>query len=149
MDTPAVPSRLLPFPPSSKEEIQEALLRAGNNAPGADEIPSSIIKLAWPLIEDHIYSLFSGYISLGHDRKCFRHASIYMRQKLNKSDLSSLRSYRPIKLLSVLGKGLERLLSKRISWIFTRYKLLTSQQFGALPCRSVTHLTTCLTHDAE
>ena len=72
-----------------------------------------------------------------------------MLQKPNKSDLSSPRSYRPIALLSVMGKGLERLLAKRLAWISIHYKLLANQQFGALPCRSVVDLTSCLTHDIE
>lgn len=61
----------------------------------------------------------------------------------------SPRSYQPVALLSVLGKGLERLMSKRMSWISIKYEVLTRQQFGALPLRSSTDLTTCLTHDVE
>ncbi|KAI0992026.1 hypothetical protein K3495_g16160, partial [Podosphaera aphanis] len=72
-----------------------------------------------------------------------------MIQKPNKPDLSSPRAYRPIALLSVLGKGLERLLAKRMSWIAIRHKILATQQFGALPGRSAVDLTTCLTHDVE
>ena len=64
-------------------------------------------------------------------------------------DRSSPRSYRPIALSSVLGKGLEKLMAKRMSWIVIKYKVLTRQQFGALPLRSSTDLTTCLTHDVE
>ncbi|KAI0990747.1 hypothetical protein K3495_g17440 [Podosphaera aphanis] len=72
-----------------------------------------------------------------------------MLQKPNKSDLSSPRSYRPIALLSLLGKGLERLLARLIAWIAVQEKILASQQFGALPGRSAVDLTTCLTHDFE
>lgn len=72
-----------------------------------------------------------------------------MLQKPNKSDLSSPRSYRPSALLFVLGKGLERLLARGIAWIAVQEKVLTSQQFGALPGRSAIDLTTCLTHDIE
>ncbi|KAI0999062.1 hypothetical protein K3495_g9133 [Podosphaera aphanis] len=69
--------------------------------------------------------------------------------KPNKTDMASPRSYRPIALLSVLGKGLERLVAKMISWIAIQYKILARQQFGALPKRSSVDLTTCLTHDVE
>jgi ribonuclease HI len=70
-------------------------------------------------------------------------------QKPNKSDWSSPRSYRPIALLSVLGKGLERLIARNMAWIAIHYKVLASQQFGALPLRSAIDLTTCLLHDVE
>ncbi|KAI0990932.1 hypothetical protein K3495_g17255, partial [Podosphaera aphanis] len=63
--------------------------------------------------------------------------------------MSSPRSYRPIALLSVLGKGLERVVARRMSWIAIRIKVLATQHFGALPLRSSVDLTTCLTHDVE
>ncbi|EED20549.1 conserved hypothetical protein [Talaromyces stipitatus ATCC 10500] len=51
--------------------------------------------------------------------------------------------------LSVLGKGLERLVARNMAWISIHHKVLARQQFGALPLRSATDLTTCLTHDVE
>jgi hypothetical protein len=36
-----------------------------------------------------------------------------------------------------------------MSWIAVTYKVLASQQFGALPLRSAVDLTTCLTYDVE
>ena len=72
-----------------------------------------------------------------------------MIQKANKPDRSSPRSYRPIALLAVLGKGLERLIARNMAWIAVNQKVLASQQFGALPLRSAIDLTTCLTHDVE
>ncbi|CCU74408.1 reverse transcriptase [Blumeria hordei DH14] len=52
-------------------------------------------------------------------------------------------------LISTLGKGLERLIARRLSWIAIRHKKVTSQHFGAVPLRSATDLTTCLVHDIE
>ncbi|EED15832.1 reverse transcriptase, putative [Talaromyces stipitatus ATCC 10500] len=56
---------------------------------------------------------------------------------------------RLIALLSVLGKGLERLVAQNMAWISIHYKVLVRQQFGALPLRSANNLTTCLTHNVE
>ncbi|KAI0993699.1 hypothetical protein K3495_g14485 [Podosphaera aphanis] len=72
-----------------------------------------------------------------------------MLSKPNKSDKSNPRSYRPIALLSVLGKGLERLVARRLSWVALNAKVLASQQFRAVPLRSATDLTACLVHDVE
>lgn len=63
--------------------------------------------------------------------------------------MSYPRSYRPIALLSVLGKGLERVVARRMSWLAIQHEILVRQQFGALPKRSSVDLTTCLTHDVE
>ncbi|KAI0992726.1 hypothetical protein K3495_g15459, partial [Podosphaera aphanis] len=148
-DTPTAPSRAISFPPLTRQEVKDSVLRVGNTTPGIDEIPTAILRHAWPLVADHVYSLFSGCVSLGYHPKCFRQATVLMCQKPNKSNLSCPRSYRPIALLSVLGKGLERALAKRMAWIAVQHKVLASQQFGALPGRSAVDLTTCLTHDVE
>ena len=47
--------------------------------------------------------------------------------KPNKADMTSPRSYRPIALLSVLGKGLERVVAKRMAWVAIKHKVLTSR----------------------
>ncbi|EDN91303.1 hypothetical protein SS1G_00706 [Sclerotinia sclerotiorum 1980 UF-70] len=82
-------------------------------------------------------------------QKCFRLATIVIIPKPNKSDYTNPRSYRPIALLSVLGKGLERLIAKKVSWLALNYQVLANQQLGALPLRSSVDLTTCVTHDIE
>ncbi|KAI0997128.1 hypothetical protein K3495_g11059 [Podosphaera aphanis] len=144
---PSVSVRTLIFPPLSRQEVRDTLLKAGYNVPGLDEIPTAILRCAWPRVADLVHSLFSGCISLGYHPHCFRQAILIMIEKPNKPDLSSPRTYRPIALLSVLGKGLERLLAKRMSWIAIRHKIIAIQQFGALPGRSAVDLTICLTHD--
>lgn len=70
-------------------------------------------------------------------------------QRPNKQDFSSPRSYRPIALLSALGKFLERLWAKRIALIVIKQKVLTTQQFGALLFRSAFDLTAYFPHDME
>ncbi|KAI0996688.1 hypothetical protein K3495_g11494 [Podosphaera aphanis] len=147
--TPTTARTSLPFPELTIEEVSNSILGAGNTTPGKDEIPTSVLRLAWPHISGLIQDLYQSCIDSGHHPKCFRTAIVTMIGKPNKADMTSPRSYRPIALLSVLGKGLERLIAKRMSWISIKYKVLAAQQFGALPKRSSVDLTTCLTHDVE
>ncbi|KAI1001300.1 hypothetical protein K3495_g6896 [Podosphaera aphanis] len=149
LDAPTVATRSISFPPLCQDEVWESILKAGNTAPGDDEISTAILRIAWSLIGECVYSLFDRCFSHDHHPICIRQAVLIMLQKLNKTDLSSPRSYRPIALLSVLGEGLERLNAKRIAWIAVRNKITTTQQFGALPGRSAIDLTTCLTHVVE
>ncbi|KAI0994347.1 hypothetical protein K3495_g13835, partial [Podosphaera aphanis] len=72
LDVPSVSVRTLPFPPLSRQEVHDTLLKAGNTAPGLDEIPTAILRCAWPLVADLVHSLFSGCISLGYHPHCFR-----------------------------------------------------------------------------
>ena len=52
-------------------------------------------------------------------------------------------------MLSILGKGLERLLARKMAWLTVTLQVTNSQQFGALPLRSSVDLTTCLTYDVK
>ncbi|APA15803.1 hypothetical protein SS1G_09342 [Sclerotinia sclerotiorum 1980 UF-70] len=112
-------------------------------------LPTAILKEAWPLIEPFITRLYLNCIQIGHHPRSFRSAILAIIPKPNKADLSSPRSYRPIALLSVPGKGLERLIARQMSWTSISHKVLATHQFGALPLRSSVDLTTCLTHDVE
>ncbi|EED17260.1 hypothetical protein TSTA_023140, partial [Talaromyces stipitatus ATCC 10500] len=84
LDSPAVPTTSLYFPDITMAQVEESVLQAGNTAPGSDEIPTCILKVAWPLIKDKVLI--------------------------------------PIALLSVLGKGLERLVARNMAWISIHYK---------------------------
>lgn len=75
-------------------------------------------------------------------------AEVVLLPKIGR-DLSSPKVWRPILLLSSLGKGLERLTAKRMSWLAVKYKAVPSQPFGALPGRSAVDLASCVIHDAE
>ena len=149
MDAPAVAKAALPFPAITEAEIDKAIIGAKNSAPGADETPTVILRLAWPLIKERVSTLFRACLDIGHHPTCFRSAIILMLDKPDKTDLSNPRAYRPIALLSVLGKGLERLIAKRLSWVAVKHKVLAPQHFGPLPLRSAVDLTTCLAHDVE
>jgi hypothetical protein len=149
LDSPTVPSISLPFPDITDTEVCKAVLNARNTAPGEDEITTEVLRIGWSLIKTLVISLFQACIKTGYHPACFRTAILAILSKPKKPDQTSPRAYRPIALLSVLGKGLERLVARQMSWIAVHYKVLSKQQFGALPLRSAVDLTTCLTHDVE
>ncbi|KAI0999655.1 hypothetical protein K3495_g8545 [Podosphaera aphanis] len=149
LSTPTVPTTSLPFPDLTIEEVSRSILGAGNTNPGKDQIPTAVFRLAWPQISDIILNLFQECINIGHHPQCFRTAIIAIIGKPNKADMTNPQAYQPIALLSVLGKGLKRIVEKRMSWIAINFKVLASQKFGALSLRSSVDLTTCLTRDVE
>ncbi len=118
-------------------------------APGDDEITVSLLRLAWPSLAGRLTALCQAALRLGHHPQPFRSADVVFIPKPGKRDRSLPKAYRPISLLRTIGKGIERLVAKRLSWGAIRYKLLHPQQFGALPLRSSADLTTCLVHDIE
>jgi hypothetical protein len=116
-DIPTVAARSIDFPPITDEDVRKSVIEAGNTAPGADEVPTAILKAAWPQIYVRVSTLFRQCLLYGYHLACFRTAILANIPKPNKADLSSPRSYRPIALLSTLGKGLEQLLARKIAWL--------------------------------
>lgn len=149
LEAPAVPCRELTFEAITDQEVEKADFKGVNTAPGEDEIPSMVLKTGWDLLKLPITRLYRSCVAAGHHPKCFRTAIVVILPNPNKSDKSNHKAYRPIVLLSVLGKGLERVIAKRMSWTSVTSRVLSPQQFGALPLHSSTDLTTCLTHDIE
>ncbi|KAI1001067.1 hypothetical protein K3495_g7132 [Podosphaera aphanis] len=68
---------------------------------------------------------------------------------LGSDDLSDPANWRPISLLPVLGKGLERLLARRFAFWALSNRIISPTQFGALPGRSAVDLVECLVHDVK
>jgi len=126
-DSPTIAARKIDFPPITAADTRKAILEAGNTAPGLDEIPITILKVAWPQIETHILSLFQGCLTYGHHPAPFRTAILAIIPKPNKPDRTSPRAYRPIALLSVLGKGLERLIARKLAWLAISLRVLADQ----------------------
>lgn len=131
------------------DEIEQCVLYAGNTAPGIDGITTQILRACWDSIKYAVLLLFRRCLSQGHHPSAFCRAEVIFLPKPNKRDLSSPKSWRPIALLSCLGKGLERLMARRISHAAITQNVLSQQQFGALPKRSATDLVGCLVHDIE
>ncbi|PWI65419.1 hypothetical protein PCL_07020 [Purpureocillium lilacinum] len=127
------------------EEVQDSLLRKGNTSPGADNI--TVRLLAWPAIGKHVQRL--GCLTIGYHPRRFKEAEVVMIEKPGKRDLSKPRAWRPISLLSCLGKGLERLIARRLAWDSIHYGVLQPQQIGALPKRSAVGFVAALIHNIE
>ncbi|KAL9572136.1 hypothetical protein ACKAV7_003714 [Fusarium commune] len=103
------PRKTIPFPQEiSLEEAQDATLRTGNTSPGADNITVKLLTAVWHIIGTHVRRLFEGCLAIGHHPKPFRAAEVVIVAKPGRRDLTNPRAWRPISLLSCLGKGLER-----------------------------------------
>lgn len=147
---PVLPRRAFPFSQEIPlEEAQDATRRTGNTSPGSDNITVQLLRAAWPALGQHVRRLYEGCLAVGHHPKPFREAEVVMITKPGRRDLSTPRAWRPISLLSCLGKGLERLVARRLAWASIHYGVLHSHQAGALPKRSAVDFVTALVHDKE
>ena len=147
---PAVPVRRIDFRTAvTLGEAYEAACTTGNTAPGADEVNVRLLRLAWPLIGDKIRTLYEKSLELGHYPRPFRDAEVVMITKPGKTDLTTPKSYRPISLTSCVGKGIDRLLAWRISFLAIKEGVLDPHQIGSLPKRSARDIAAAVTHDIE
>ncbi len=108
-------------------KIEIDKLKPGKS-PGIDEIPSIVIKATSEFILEPLTHIFNCSFNESVVPKPFKTAKIvpiYKKKEKNKPD-----NYRPISLLSIFNKLLEKLMHKRLYSFFTKYNLLNKYQFG-------------------
>ncbi|RKK96396.1 hypothetical protein BFJ68_g14402, partial [Fusarium oxysporum] len=141
----------LPFPDLSpdREEFEMDLVLTeleiivmiqrlpSKKACGEDKVPNEALKLCRKLVAPYIARLFNACIRLGYHAAAFRKAITVMLPKAGKSAYNLPNSWRPIALLSCLGKLFERFLAQRLKKLALDHKLLPETQYGA-PGRSTT-----------
>ena len=147
---PIPPTNILPISLEvTLEQAQHAAIHTSSTSPGIDGITVRTLQLSWGATGKHIRLLYEACLSLGYYPRIFQHAEILMIPKPGKRDLTSHRSWRPISLLSCLGKGLERLIARRLAQTSITSEVLHKQQAGALPKRSAVDLAAALIHDID
>lgn len=105
-------------------------------SPGGDGFDARVVKRAYSAAPDLFLGACNACLRLGCFPRPWKGSEIVVINKPGKEDLCDVKSYRPIGLLSVFGKALERLMCSRISWFLHSKKLLHAGQFGFTPQRS-------------
>src|SRR5437016_13756684 len=72
-------------------------------------------KQVWPVVKDRVLLLFQTSLDGGELPTQWRNAKIIPLKKPNKGDYTAAKAWRPISLLSTLGKTLESVVAERIS----------------------------------
>jgi ribonuclease HI len=99
------------------QELTTAIRVApGNSSAGADRVHPSMLKHITAKALQHLLALFNDAWSQGSFPHCWRTAITVTIPKPGKK-LDELKSYRPISLLSCVGKLLERIISTRLQAI--------------------------------
>ena len=137
------------WPSLTRQEVEQTIWQAKDTAPGNDKISAAAIRKTWPFIGDPVYKIFAMCLKEGWHPTPFRKAVLCALEKPGKQDKSHPQSYRLIALLSVLGKGFERVIACRLAWEAIERQILPPGYFGTLPLRSATDLATLLTDDIQ
>ena len=99
-------------------------------APGLDDILVSVLKENLFIIAPWLALIYTALLSLHHFPESYKTAKVILLKKLGKSSYSTPHSYRPISLLSHLGKALERIVNQRLICQLESRCLLSPFQFG-------------------
>ncbi|KJZ72791.1 hypothetical protein HIM_07735 [Hirsutella minnesotensis 3608] len=117
--------------------IEEKIMTAKPwKAPGGDELPTAVWRQLWPVAKDRIFALFDASLRDGVVPRQWKNAKIVPLKKPDKDDYTVAKAWRPISLLSTLGKILEAVVAERISYAVETYGLLPANHFGARKRRS-------------
>lgn len=122
--------------PVSVAELIKELRKCNNNsAAGADEINYKVIKSLPYNVLELLAKTYSLCLELGYFPEKFRKAEVIMLPK-PKKDKSLVKNYRPVSLLSCLGKVLERVVKSRLILHLIENNLLNKFQYGFMPGKS-------------
>ena len=103
-------------------------------APGDDGITAEMLKV--PVLRQHLLNLFNDTFALEYFPEQWKMAVIKIIPKPNKQDYSDPKSFRPIGLLSVMGKLYEKVLCSRLLHFLHSNGKLENSQYGFTPQRS-------------
>ncbi|SCV69338.1 BQ2448_2358 [Microbotryum intermedium] len=103
---------------------------------GVDNIPYSPVVALWPLVGDQIVNLYRRCLALGNHPTAWEESLTMVLRKPHKPSYRQPNVFRPIALLSCLGKGLKKIVACWLAWITERFHLLPQEHFGGRAGRS-------------
>ena len=115
-----------------KSEVLE-ILQQLNKAPGPDGISNRILKACAKKLLKMIMPLFQACIIQAYHLEVFKTANTIIIKKPGKKDTDYAipKGYHPITLLNTLGKVIESIMGKKISYLMETHQLLSKTQMGA------------------
>ena len=116
------------FVPISTEEVLEIITNLENKSPGPRSIPVNLLKLVADLIITPLNKIISNSLTSGVFPDALKISKVIPIHKGNSSE--ELNNYRPISLLSIFDKIIEKIVHKRLYNFLEQNNILYKNQFG-------------------
>jgi hypothetical protein len=113
--------------PTTTHEVENIISRL-KNSKGVDDIPVSLLKLGRTVFSVFIRDLFNLCLFHGVYPNMLNIARVVPVFKYG--DKKCINNYRPISILSVLNKIIEKIIFRRITSFLNKYAILSDNQFG-------------------
>jgi hypothetical protein len=108
-------------------------------AAGPDGIINRVLHIAATQIAPHLTKIFNQSLSLENCPVHFRLSTTIVLRKPGKDDYTTPKAYRPIALLNTIGKLMDMVIAKRISYATEVHQLLPRTNIGGRKGRSTDH----------
>ena len=119
----------------TKFEVYDYLISLNqNNTQGLDNIDGKILKMAAPIISDSLTHVYNSCIESNYFPNAFKEAKVVPLYKAG--DKTNPSNYRPISILSLLSKPLEKHLQKHIVHHLDKYRVFQKKRDRTLSMRS-------------
>ncbi|KAJ3453607.1 hypothetical protein MRS44_017854 [Fusarium solani] len=127
-------------PDITMPEVERAVRRAApNKAPGIDGITNGVLHQTLDLLLPTLCVLFNACLQQGHCPTHFKDSVTVVLRKPGKDDYAQPKAYRPIALLSTLGKVLEAIIANRLAYLADVHQVLPSRHTGGRKLASTEH----------
>ena len=148
---PALPrENTRPFVDVTPQEVENCLKKTSNkSAPGYSGVSYQAIKWVWAIHPDWLMFVIKWSLRLGVHNDRWKRSVTVVLPKPGKPRYDTPKSYRPIQLLECLGKLVEKIVAKRITYDCGKYNILPPEQFGGRSSSSCVDAGLSLVHDIE
>ena len=117
------------LPPTTPEELLKVINSLKNTLScGIDDIPDKVVKRCAPLLIIPLLDISNSSITSGTFPQMFKVAKVC--PILKKGDRQNVENYRPISLLSVFSKILEKIMYNRLISFLESNHVLSNSQYG-------------------
>ena len=112
---------------------------------GIDEVNSTVLKDTLTLLPEHLVSMYKNSLRQSLFPKAWTIGNLVPIPK--KGDLTQIKNWRPITLLPLPGKLLEKIVHEYLSQHLERHQLLSNSQYGFRPGMSTSDAVFSVLHD--
>jgi len=124
---------------TEKEVLQAIASTPPLKAAGPDGIINRVLHIAASQVAPHLKRIFNWSLRLGYCPAHFRRSTTIVLRKPGKDDYTTPKAYRPIALLNTIGKLMDAIIAKRISYMTETHQLLPSTHIGGRKGRATDH----------
>lgn len=128
------------LPAITEKEVEDTIRAASpHKAPGPDGIPNRALQVAAPLITAHLTRIYNQSLRLEYSPAHFRESTTVVLRKSAMADYRTPKAYRPIALLNTMGKIMEAVIARRLSYLVEAHQMLPARHIGGRKMRSTEH----------